>query len=316
MNLSPKGIGVFLTIARYGAPRGVQGLIEANGWGRYETESAITELVSIGLIARSSGKTSKGTYWHKIELTPQGKAYAFDWSTGSPLQVFPNGETSISISLNSDIADTYIADIPYSREQYGLYPYSVNQDMKMNFHVMEEQKNKEGETMSIGGTPMDPDDLEYEMQKDAERKKAERKEQQQEYYKKRQIARAKKTVDKWTPTDVINYYAEKCKSLWNVSEVARTQRPALVKAMYRFRVDNNTNGEIEKKLLDDFLTTYKYQHNVLYNPEHLFWSFLNYAPSKVDTAERSLQPENMDVVFAAREKARAEREAYMKSKGL
>jgi len=314
VKLSPKGIGVFLTIARYGAPRGVQGLIEAHGWGRHETESAITELVSIGLISRSSGKTEKGTFWHKMELTAQGKAYAFDWSTGSPLQVFPNGETYISISQNSNIADTYIADIPYSREQYGLYANSVNQDVKMDFHVRKEKT--EGENpMSLGSMPIDPDDLAEEMAKDQKRKAEERKEQSEAHYRKRQIARAKKPVEKWTPTDVVNYFAERCKTLWNVEQVAITQRPKLVKAMYQFRVDNDTDGELDKRLLDMFISSYKFEHRKLYNPEHFFWTFLNYAPSKIDEVRRSMKPENLEVVSSARAKAKAEREAYLRSIG-
>jgi hypothetical protein len=314
VKLSPKGIGVFLTIARYGAPRGVQGLMEANGWGRYETESALTELVSIGLIARSSGKTAKGTFWHKIELTSQGKAYAFDWSTGSPLQVFPNGETYISISQNSNIADTYIADIPYSREQYGLYANSVNQGAKQSF-AQRKEENEEGEAMSLGSMPIDPDDLADEMAKAEQRKKEERKAEREAHYRKRQMARAKKTVDKWTPTDVVNYFAERCKTLWPVQQVELTQRPALVKAMYRFRVDNDTNGELDKRLLDMFLDTYKFERQKSYNPEQLFWTFINYAPPRVDEARRAMKPEDLDVVSAARAKARAEREEYLRSSG-
>lgn len=288
--------------------------MEANGWGRYETESAITELVSIGLIARSSGKTSKGTFWHTLELTSKGKAYAFDWSTGSPLQVFPNGETHISISLNSSMADTSIADIPYSQEQYGLYANSVNQDVKTSFHVMEIEK-VEGEKMSLGSMPIDPDDLADEMAKDAERKKRERKEQSEAHYKKRQMARAKKTVDKWTPTDVVNYFAEKCKTLWQVEDVALTQRPKLVKAMERFRIDNGTDGELDKRLLDMFIASYRFEHRKLYNPEQLFWTFINYAPSKIDEVRRAMKPEDMDVVSAAKAKAKAEREEYLRSIG-
>jgi len=288
--------------------------MEANGWGRYETESAITELVSIGLVARSSGKTAKGTFWHTLELTTQGKAYAFDWSTGSPLQVFPNGETYISISQNSNIADTYIADIPYSTEQYGLYANSVNQGVKMNFHARKEETT-EGEAMSLGSMPIDPDDLEQELKKEAERKKRERQEQSQEHFKKRQIARAKKTVDRWTPTDIINYFAEQCKTLWQVEQVALTQRPRLVKAMYQFRVDNDTNGELDKRLLDMFIASYKFEHRKLYNPEQLFWTFLNYAPTKIDEVRRAMKPEDLDVVSAARAKARAEREEYLRSGG-
>lgn len=314
MALSPKALGVLLEIAVYGAPKGVKGLSEAFEVGRDQINSALAELASMRLIALSNGKTSKGTYWHKIELTTEGKVYSHDWLTGNrPLRVFPIGETPTSISLNSSMADTYIADIPYSREQYGLYANSVNQDVKTSFHVMEDKK--EGDNMSLGSMPIDPDDLAEEMAKDAKRKREERKEQSEAHYRKRQIARSKKTVDRWTPTDVINYFAEQCKTLWQVEDVALTQRPKLVKAMERFRIDNGTDGELDKRLLDMFIASYKFEHRKLYNPEQLFWTFLNYAPSKIDEVRRSMKPEDMDVVSAARAKARAEREEYLRSIG-
>jgi len=315
MRLSPKALGVLLEVSVYGAPRGVKGLCEAFGVGRDQINSALAELASMRLIALSNGKTSKGTYWHKIELTTEGKVYSHDWLTGNrPLRVFPIGETPTSISLNSSMADTYKADIPYSQEQYGLYANSVNQGVKTSFHALEKKKTK-GKNMGLGELPLDPDDLEAELEKDAKRKAEERNEQSRDYYKKRQIARSKKTPDRWTPTDMVNYFAERCKTIWQVEQVALTQRPRLVKAMYQFRVDNNTNGEIDKRLLDMFISSYRFEHRKLYNPEQLFWTFLNYAPSKIDEVRRAMKPEDLDVVSAAREKARAEREEYLRSIG-
>lgn len=308
MRLSPKALGVFLTIAKYGAPRGVKGLQEAFGWGRREIDTALAELAAMRLIALSSGKTSKGTFWHKIELTQEGKAFVYDWN--QPLYILPNGETYNSISLNSSMADTYIADIPYSQEQYGLYANSVNQGAKQSFAQRKEETN-----MSLGSMPEDPDDIAAEKEKDAKRKKEKRKEESEAFYRKRQQVRANKPIEKWTPTDIVNYFAEQCKNVWQVEQVAITQRPRLVRAMDTFRTDNDTDGVLDKKLMDMFLSTYKFDHGRLYNPEQLFWTFLNYAPKAIDEAKRSLQPEDVDVVSAAKAKAKAEREEYLRSMG-
>lgn len=308
MSLSPKALGVFLAIAKFGAPRGVKGLQEAFGWGRDQINSAMAELAAMRLIALSSGKTSKGTFWHKIELTQEGKAFVYDWN--QPLQVFPNGETRNSISQNSNIADTYIADITYSSELYGSYANSVNQGGKQSF-----PQRKEKENMSLGSMPEDPDDIAREQEKDAKRKAEKRKEESESYYRKRQKVRANKPVERWTPTDIVNYFAEQCKTVWQVEQVAITQRPRLVRAMETFRMDNDTDGVLDKKLMDMFLATYKFDHGRLYNPEQLFWTFLNYAPKTIDEARRSLQTVDMDVVLDARAKMREELEAYRRSKG-
>lgn len=303
MALSPKTLGVLLEIAVYGAPAGVKGLAKELGVGRVQIDSALAELASIGLVRLSNGKTAKGTFWYKVEMTPEGTQYAHNWMTGKkPFEVLPNGETSISISLNSDIADTYIADIPYSREQYGLYPYSVNQGAELRSALNGEEKI--GGIMSLGSTPIDPDDLADELKKDKERKKQERKEQSEAHYRDRQRIRASRAVVDWSPADVINHFAEQVKLVWNIENVALTQRPALVKAMNLFRIDNDTNGEIDKYLIDNYLSTKKFDKTKLYNPEELFWGFINWAPTKVGEAKRSVKAEDLDAVAIARAKNR------------
>lgn len=303
MALSPKTLGVLLEIAVYGAPEGVKGLSKELGVGRVQIDSALAELASIGLVRLSNGKTAKGTFWYKVEMTPEGTLYAHNWMTGKkPFEVLPNGKTSISISLNSDIADTYIADIPYSKEQYGLYPYSVNQGAEQSSAHTDNEKI--GGIMSLGSTPIDPDDLAAEMAKDKERKKQERKEQSEAHYRDRQRIRASRAVVDWSPADVINHFAEQVKLVWNIENVALTQRPALVKAMNLFRIDNDTNGEIDKYLIDNYLSTKKFDKTKLYNPEEIFWGFINWAPTKVGEAKRSVKAEDLDAVAIARAKNR------------
>jgi len=301
--LSPKTLGVLLEIAVYGAPEGVKGLSKELGVGRVQIDSALAELASIGLVRLSNGKTAKGTFWYKVELTPEGVAYAHNWMTGKkPLRVLPNGKTRISISLNSNIADTYKADIPYSSEQYGLYPYSVNQGAEQSSAL--DGNEKIGGIMSLGSTPIDPDDLADEMRKDKERKKQERKEQSEAHYKNRQRIRASRAVVDWSPADVVNHFAEQVKQIWNVEDVALSQRPKLVKAMDLFRIDNDTNGEIDKYLIDAYISTKKFDKTKLYNPEEIFWGFINWAPSKVGEAKRSVKEEDLDAVAIARAKNR------------
>jgi len=116
--LNPKTLAVLLHIAVYGAPEGVKGLSKDFGVGREQIDSAVAELASIGLVRLSNGKTAKGTYWYKVETTPEGLEYAHKWMTGKkPLAVLPNGETHISISLNSNIADNMLIQLTKVRNR-------------------------------------------------------------------------------------------------------------------------------------------------------------------------------------------------------
>ncbi len=158
--------------------------------------------------------------------------------------------------------------------------------------------------MSLGSTPIDPDDLAEEIKKDKERKKRERKEQSENHYRERQRIRASRKVEDWSPADVINYFAEQVKAIWNVEQVALSQRPKLIKAMDLFRMDNDTNGNIDKYLMDTYLTSRKWDKSKLYNPEEVFWSFINWAPAKVAEAIRATKEEDINAVAIAREKNR------------
>jgi len=278
--LSPKTLGVLLEIAVYGAPEGVKGLSKELGVGRVQIDSALAELASIGLVRLSNGKTAKGTFWYKVELTPEGVAYAHNWMTGKkPLAVLPNGETSIYIYANS-------------------VNKSAEQSSALN------GKENIGGIMSLGSTPIDPDDLADEMKKDRERKKQERKEQSEAHYRDRQRIRSSRAVVDWSPADVVNHFSEQVKLIWNVENVALTQRPKLVRAMDLFRIDNDTNGEIDKYLIDTYISTKKFDKTKLYNPEEIFWGFINWAPTKVGEAKRSVKAEDLDAVAVARAKNR------------
>lgn len=291
MKLNPKTLGVLLEVAVYGAPRGATGLAEEFEVSREQITATLTKLASIGFIQPSNGKTAKGTYWYKVDITPAGLRYAHDWMTGKkPCWVLPHGKNQLSIPLNSDIADTYIADIPYSSEQYDLYPYSVNQGAKTSFRT--KKRKKEGEKMSLGSTPIDPDDLAEEIEKDKRRKKQERDEQSKEHYRNRQRIRANRPIEKWSPADIINYFAEQVKQIWNVEQVALSQRPRLVKAIDLFRIDNDTDGKIDKYLIDTYLASKKWDKTKLYNPEEVFWSFMNWAPAKVADAIRATRDDD------------------------
>lgn len=158
--------------------------------------------------------------------------------------------------------------------------------------------------MSLGSTPIDPDDLADEMKKDRERKKQERKEQSEAHYRDRQRIRSSRAVVDWSPADVVNHFSEQVKLIWNVENVALTQRPKLVRAMDLFRIDNDTNGEIDKYLIDTYISTKKFDKTKLYNPEEIFWGFINWAPTKVGEAKRSVKAEDLDAVAVARAKNR------------
>lgn len=137
---------------------------------------------------------------------------------------------------------------------------------------------------------LEPEDLEIEIERDRKKKAEEKSENKRQGYATRQKIRATRPVEKWTPTDVVNYYAEMVKTVWHLEEVATTARPKFIKMLANFRDDFGTNGAEEKELLDRFIS--KNRHDTeKRDPDRLFTSFIYTAPSMLDEVRRAMVPE-------------------------
>lgn len=295
MVLNPKALGILWHVYAHGASGGAKGLSEALGVGKDQVSSGLIELRSNDLIALIKGKTDKGNFWSSVEITQKGVELCKDYArkgrnrSGKPATA-PLRKTRSSISQNS-----YLANYPNSIEAY-----SVNQGDALSASHKEEEE-------FIGDVDMwlDPDDLAAEMEKDRKRKAEERQESKKKNHADRQKIRANRTVDKWTPTDVVNYFAELVKQTWHISEVTTNQRPAFVKALTLFRADFDTTGDIEKEILDRWVDSQKHDTDKR-SPDALFFGFIKYAPAMLEEAKRALAPEDLSRVESVKAKRRAQ----------
>lgn len=288
--LSPKALGLLFHINKEGAVGGAKGLSEAFGVGVKYIYSGLTELRANGLVDLITGKINNNQYWSKVEITQKGKSFLKQYGRVPKRHAEPSAKRADSIHQNS-----YLAKYPNS-----IDANSVNQGDALH------ASHKETEEF-IGDVDMwlDPDDLEAEMEKDRKRKAEERTEAKQKKHADRQKIRASRPVEKWTPTDVVNYFAELVKTVWHISEVTTNQRPAFISAMKNFRADFNTTGDIEKEILDRWVSSQKHDTDKR-SPDALFFGFIKYAPTMLEEAKRALAPEDLSRVESVKAKRRAQ----------
>ena len=290
IRLSPKALGILFHISKHGATGGAKTLSEAFGEGVKYIYSGLTELRANGLVDLITGKTDKKTFWSRVEITEKGKSYLKHYHRVPKRHTEPSAKRADSLSQNS-----YLANYPNSIEAY-----SVNQGDALSASHKETEEFIEGVDMWL-----DPDDLAAEMEKDRKRKAEERTEAKKKKHTDRQKIRASRPVEKWTPTDVVNYFAELVKTVWHISEVTTNQRPAFIHAMKNFRADFDTTGDIEKEILDRWIDSQKHDTDKR-SPDALFFGFIKYAPSMLEEAKRALAPEDLDRVESVKEKRRAQ----------
>jgi len=294
IHLSPKALGLLLHVYAQGASGGSKGLSEALGVGKDYVLSGLIELRSNDLVALTKGNYN-GNFWSTVEITQKGidilKKHMKDGKnrSGKPATV-PLRKTRPSISQNSSLAN-----YPNSIEAY-----STNQGDALHASHKEQEEFIEGVDMWL-----DPDDLAAEMEKDRKRKAEERQESKKKNHADRQKIRAARPVEKWTPTDVVNYFAELVKQTWHISEVTTNQRPAFIKAMTNFRADFDTTGDIEKEILDRWVDSQKHDTDKR-SPDALFFGFIKYAPTMLEEAKRALAPEDLSRVESVKAKRRAQ----------
>jgi len=294
IHLSPKALGLLLHVYAQGASGGSKGLSEALGVGKDYVLSGLIELRSNDLVALTKGNYN-GNFWSTVEITQKGidilKKHMKDGKnrSGKPATV-PLRKTRPSISQNSSLAN-----YPNSIEAY-----SINQGDALHASHKETEEFIEGVDMWL-----DPDDLAAEIEKDLKRKAEERTEAKKKKHTDRQKIRASRPVEKWTPTDVVNYFAELVKNVWHISEVTTNQRPAFISAMKNFRADFGTTGDIEKEILDRWIDSQKHDTDKR-SPDALFFGFIKYAPTMLEEAKRALAPEDLSRVESVKAKRRAQ----------
>lgn len=273
--LSPKAIGLLVEIYRRGAPRGSAGLQERFQEGRAYIDSGLKELFSMGLIEAVAGKTQKGQFFHTLNITDAGIAYVKTEYFEETAAGFPLRETSISISLNSHLAD---------------YPNSIRANSVKRMTNGVRQKKKKYKTMEVnvndfGGTPMDPDDIAELKAKDKKRKDKARIDQKTERMEAKAMDRATRTVEEWTAQDSVSYFAEQINSFWHIPDY-RMNKQTFFFAFKNFQTTYGTDGPVEKALIDAYISSIK-QDTSLKDPEHIWRRFIKMAPSMVEEARRA-----------------------------
>ena len=96
----------------------------------------------------------------------------------------------------------------------------------------------------------------------------------------------------WTCKDVAYEFADRISNIWSIKPFSVTQS-RFVQALSVFRKQNDTNGEVELKLIDLFFATIK--HDKYTDGNHLWRAFLYKAPSLVQYAkEQSISIEEIE----------------------
>jgi hypothetical protein len=254
-------------------------------------ESGLIELRSNDLVSLVKGKTDKGNYWAQVEITEAGADLVKALSKKGKLRcrkstTDPLSKTKPSIEQNSNLAN---------------YPNSKDANSFNSKNTPEGEKEKEtytGVENMLGTTPMDPDDLAAEIAKDKERKKKQTAEEKSQNYQKRKSDRENRSVKDWSPADTVNYFAQQCNLLWHIKEF-RVDRAAFVSAVKNFRDTFDTDGVLEKELIDRYFDSIK--HDTKKNDGEVLWkTFIKYAPLRVEEIRRDSVAEDLEAAETVR----------------
>lgn len=296
MKISPKALGLLFHMCLHGSEKGSKGLQEAFGVGKEYVYSGLTELRSNGLIEAITGRTSSGRFWKKIKITEKGRSYVkrYKYHGGKPATE-PRRKTRTYIRQNSYIANT----------TYSIYTNSVNQGNELRSFQEKEKEEMVGTMDHLGSTPIDKDDIEHEKKKDKKKKIEQKKEYKRLAFAERQSRRASRPIEDWSTSDVVNYFAEMVKTIWRLPEVERVERPKFVAMLDNFRAIHDTDGLIEKELLDRWFSRNR-NNTELVDADRFFSQFLYYAPSMLQEVKRSIAPEETNLAETMRAKRRSQ----------
>lgn len=99
------------------------------------------------------------------------------------------------------------------------------------------------------------------------------------------LHRSKISPTDWTCKDVAYEFGDRMADLWSIKPFSITQS-RFVQALSVFRKQNDTNGEVELKLIELFFSTLK--HDKYTDGNHLWRAFLYKAPSLLTQARESI----------------------------
>lgn len=149
----------------------------------------------------------------------------------------------------------------------------------------------EGKGTDVGydffeSTSSSDDEFIREREKHMARKKAEYQEAREAKAQQRKDQhRSKVPPASWTCKDVAYEFADRMSNIWTIKPFSITQS-RFVQALSVFRKQNDTNGEVELKLIELFFATL--QHDKYTDGNHLWRAFLYKAPSLVTQARESI----------------------------
>ena len=99
------------------------------------------------------------------------------------------------------------------------------------------------------------------------------------------LHRSKISPTDWTCKDVAYEFGDRMADIWSIKPFSITQS-RFVQALSVFRKQNDTNGEVELKLIELFFSTLK--HDKYTDGNHLWRAFLYKAPSLLTQARESI----------------------------
>jgi hypothetical protein len=283
--LSPKALGLLVQIYLEGAPGGAEGLAKTFSVGVKYVLSGLKELRSMGLVDTIKGKGSNGQFWAELNVTEEGVRYCENMVNRMPKRsAEPHAILGSSISQNS-----YLADTPYSKGANSVKRRTNGVRSKKKYKTMEVNVN------DFGGTPMDPDDIAELQAKDKKRKREERLSRKTQKVEERAKSRASKTVQEWTAQDSVSYFAEQVTHFWQIPD-HHVDIQKFFFALSNFQAKYNTDGPLEKIMIDNYLSSIK-QDTAVQSADHLWRRFMTMAPSLVEDARRdSVTPEQLEEI--------------------
>jgi len=238
-------------------------IMENGGVSRRKSMDIIRELRSLKLI---NAKRSRhiGT---NLELTVAVESKVFELT---------NKVTSVTsvtaVQLVSSIYNSYTAS-------------TVNKATNKFLDEVEGEEIELGYEFFNSSSPSD-DEVVREREKHMAWKKAEYVEAREKKAQQRKdLHRSKLAPSSWTCKDIAYEFSDRMADIWTIAPFSVTQS-RFVQALAVFRKQNDTNGEIELKIIELFFDTLK--HDKYTDGNHLWRAFLYKAPSLVQVAREGV----------------------------
>jgi hypothetical protein len=265
-------MGVLAHLATEPLSGGARALQEVFTEGRDALQVALNELRSLGLTSLVTYRQADGSFSRKITVTDTGFQELEKYLTSLI------SRTSILPSL----LNSFLANYPNSLKTNSLIATKSTEQVREDYTIFEIGVKD----MSLGGTPMDPDDLEELKAKDKARKQREHNEARQEKANKAFVHRNNKPIAKWTVSDSASYFGTLVSNIWRMKPWS-VSNSRFTYALSTFRKNYETDGELEKRLIDLFIDSVAHDTK-LDDPEHLWRMFIKRAPGMVEDVRRQL----------------------------